>query len=150
MLIPQVTVCFAISMSCVLVSGQFFGSYDNAYRFGYDSNEFGGIGSFGQVSGGAANIRDPRQNRGKNLYFTSNVFGLVGFFHPVWWSRHSKSKQSSVVSVSYPHKPMRTKRFKLPTIQRPRGRWHYWAKMSNNFYLRRDWNYGYFVKHSKS
>lgn len=52
-------------MSCVLVSGQFFGSYDNAYRFGYDSSDFGGIGSFGQVSGGAASIRDPRQNRGK-------------------------------------------------------------------------------------
>lgn len=63
---PQVTVCFAISMSCVLVSGQFFGSYDNAYRFGYDSNDFGGgIGAFGQGSGGAASIRDPRQNRGK-------------------------------------------------------------------------------------
>lgn len=66
---PQVTVCFAISMSCVIVSGQFFGSYDNAYRFGYDSNDFGGIGSFDQASGGAASIRDPRQNRGKVFNF---------------------------------------------------------------------------------
>lgn len=69
--------CFAISMSCVIVSGQFFGSYDNAYRFGYDSNDFGGIGSFGQSNGGAASIRDPRQNRGKNLYFFDVVFGFV-------------------------------------------------------------------------
>lgn len=77
----QVTVCFAISMSCVLVSGQFFGSYDNAYRFGYDSNDFGGISSFGQANGGAASIRDPRQNRGKNLYYYTFLclLGLVRF-----------------------------------------------------------------------
>lgn len=55
-------------MSSVLVSGQFFGSYDNAYRFGYDSNDFGGIGGLDQGSGGAASIRDPRQNRGKQIF----------------------------------------------------------------------------------
>lgn len=62
-------------MSIVLVSGQFFGSYNNAYRFGYDSleNDFGsapsslgGSSSFGGLSNSLASIRDPRQNRGKN------------------------------------------------------------------------------------
>lgn len=60
-------------MSVVLVSGQFFGSYDNAYRFGYNSlsgedfgsGPFGGPGSFGGFGSGLSTIRDPRQNRGK-------------------------------------------------------------------------------------
>lgn len=60
-------------MSLVLVSGQFFGSFDNANRFGYNSlsnddfgsGTFGGPGSFGGLGSGLASIRDPRQNRGK-------------------------------------------------------------------------------------
>lgn len=52
-------------MSLVLVSGQFFGTFDNAYRFGYDSvgNDFGSS-SFGAINSGPSSVRDPRQNRG--------------------------------------------------------------------------------------
>ncbi|XP_055322172.1 uncharacterized protein LOC129578094 isoform X2 [Sitodiplosis mosellana] len=65
-----VRVLFAISMSLVLVSGQFLGTYDNSYRLGFDSfnddfrgSSLGGSNSFGGFSG-LASIRDPRQNRG--------------------------------------------------------------------------------------
>lgn len=57
-------------MSIALVAGQFFGAYDNSYRFGYDNNELGGIGSFGSFGGfggSASSIRDPRQNRGNTI-----------------------------------------------------------------------------------
>lgn len=57
-------------MSLVYVSGQFFGSFDNAYRFGYDSSsslDDLNSGSFGGSS--LASIRDPRQNRGKYYYY---------------------------------------------------------------------------------
>lgn len=68
----QTQVLFAMSMSVVLVSGQFLATYDNSYRSGYDSltddfdsNSFGGVNSFRGFGSGLASIRDPRQNRGK-------------------------------------------------------------------------------------
>lgn len=77
-------------MSLVLVSGQFLGTYDNAYRFGYDAlgDDFSGSsgGSFGGFGSGLASIRDPRQNRGKinNCKINANKYTAIhvqiGFF----------------------------------------------------------------------
>lgn len=63
----QTSVLFAIAMSVTIVSGQFFGSYDNSYRFGYDSSASLDDSSSGSSFGGfgGSRFRDPRQNRGK-------------------------------------------------------------------------------------
>lgn len=65
----QAIVCFAVCMSATLVSSQFFGSYNNNFGgFGLnsiDGGDFGGANTFGSLNS-RPNIRDPRQNRGKN------------------------------------------------------------------------------------
>lgn len=77
-------------MSLVLVSGQFLGTYDNSYRFGYDSlsDDFGGSsgGSFGGFGSGLASIRDPRQNRGKHTNYEINAKKCIAIqivSHPI-------------------------------------------------------------------
>lgn len=56
----------------MLVSGQFLATYDNSYRFGYDSpsddlsgSSLGNLNTFNGFGNGLARLRDPRQNRGK-------------------------------------------------------------------------------------
>lgn len=80
----QAIVCFAVCMSATLVSSQFFGSYNN--NFGglglnsIDGGDFGGANVFGSLNS-RPNIRDPRQNRGKNKntlpYYMSNKYMIL-------------------------------------------------------------------------
>lgn len=70
----QASVVFAFIMSVTLVSGQFLGTFDNSYRFGYDSSasldDISSGSSFGNFGG--SRLRDPRQNRGKFMVYLNS------------------------------------------------------------------------------
>lgn len=97
-------------MSLVLVSGQLLSTYDNSYRFGYDSlnddfsgSSLGNLNSFSGFGGGLANIRDPRQNRGKihkpNLrtyfvFFWRGFVFLILLSHDFIFNVYTKTENS--------------------------------------------------------
>lgn len=80
----------------MLVSGQLLTTYDNNYRFGYDSlsddfsgSSLGGVNSFSGFGSGLASIRDPRQNRGKwwmhTFYWKALIFSSLNHLcHDTW------------------------------------------------------------------
>lgn len=105
----QTSVLFAVVMSITLVSGQFFGTFDNSYRFGYDSSasvdDVSGGSSFGSFGG--SRLRDPRQNRGKHIirlhiFIQPQKRFVIYFYRPLEESVYQRVSVFRISHIAYP------------------------------------------------